>query len=230
MNNNRLNFILDLIGDGVGVADIGTDHGYIPCKLAERGYSGLLFASDINSAPLDSARSNALSGNVEDKIRFILCNGISNEMLHQVDTIVIAGMGGETICNILDHAESFYDAKYRFIFQPMTKAEILRYWLIYNGFSIEEEYIVNDGKNYQIFCARFGGLLKLSDAELYTGSYQQIQSDPLFPALLTDIIIKLKKSLHGEESKGCTNGYRYRFTADIVKQLTEWEETSHDNK
>ena len=88
-----------------------------------------------------------------------------------VDTIVIAGMGGDTICGILDRAEWCMDSRYRLILQPMSKAEILRYWLCNNGFRIVEEAPVEEnGTIYQILCAAFCGVNDmLSDAEMYIG-------------------------------------------------------------
>ena len=196
MNDIRLNTIYNLIRDGVGVADIGTDHGYIPCNLAENGYTGNIFATDINIGPLNKAIENAANRGLADRISFKLCDGIDPALKNMVDTFVIAGMGGETICSIMDSADDFYSDKYTFIFQPMTKAEILRYWLINNGFQIEFETTAYDGRLYSIFTARFGGRTVLSDLELYTGKTELIADDSNYSLLLEKLEKKLEPAAH----------------------------------
>ena len=84
-----------MVCDGKGLVDVGTDHGYLPAALAERGYRGLLYASDIHAAPLASARKTAREAGVEERIRFLLCDGLDDCPPDAVDTIVIAGMGGD---------------------------------------------------------------------------------------------------------------------------------------
>ena len=167
----RLEKIYSLIPDGKGVIDVGTDHGYIPVQLASNGYRGRIIASDVNPAPLMSARQHAEEKNVTEKIEFTLCDGLDGCPQHDIDTIIIAGMGGDTICAILDRAEWCMDAGYTLILQPMTKAEILRFWLVNNGFEITGEYRAEDaGRIFQIIRSRYIGLnSRYTDAQLYIG-------------------------------------------------------------
>lgn len=177
----RLECIAQKIPQGIGMIDVGTDHGYLPVALAQRGYPGALFASDIGEGPLSTARQHAQEAGVYDSLRFLCCDGLDLCTPDEVDTIVIAGMGGDTIVGILDRAEWCMDERYTMIFQPMTRAEVLRYWLVYNGFAITQEDLVEDGGVlYTVLCARFGGVTRLNDAELYTGSLAQIGSHALF--------------------------------------------------
>lgn len=150
---------------------MGTDHGYVPAELALRGYRGNLIASDIRSEPLASARRTAAEYGVSDKIRFVLCPGLSGCDKELVDTVVIAGMGGDTISMILDETDWAEEPGYRFILQPMTKNEVLRYYLINNGFVITGEELVRDnGTVYQIITAVYNGSnCRLRDFELYAG-------------------------------------------------------------
>lgn len=195
---DRLEMIADLIKDGRGLIDVGTDHGYIPLAMAKRGYSGKIFASDINSGPLDAARRSAAASGFEDRIRFMLCDGLELCDPTLVDTIVIAGMGGDTICGILDRAEWCLNEQYALVLQPMTKAEVLRYWLVNNGFSITEERLVRDkGTIYQLIAARFGGSACLSDGELFTGSVSLLKNDPLFLEYISGQIKRFETSIHG---------------------------------
>lgn len=104
--NKRLEAIMAHIPqNGRGVIDVGTDHGYLPAALFQRGYTGKLIAADINAEPLSKAKRTAESIGAEDVISLRLCDGLDGCDPSEVDTIVIAGMGGDTICGILDRAE-----------------------------------------------------------------------------------------------------------------------------
>ena len=124
--NKRLDLLYEMIpSDGLGVIDVGTDHGQIPIRLANSGYSGNIFATDIAEGPLNAARSAAHAAGVENKIRFLLCDGLDLCPPEDVSDILIAGMGGDTICGILDRAEWIFSGQYRLILQPMTRPEVL---------------------------------------------------------------------------------------------------------
>ena len=168
--DRRLSTIASQIENGIGLADVGTDHGFLPVHLARHGYTGNLYASDINEGPLRTAVDNAEHAGVSGRIKFLLCDGLRLCPPDDVDTIVIAGMGGDMICRILDRAEWCMDRRYKLILQPMTKSEVLRYWLVNNEFEILAEDLVPEGGNlYQLIVARFGGSTRLSDGELFLG-------------------------------------------------------------
>lgn len=195
--DKRLLTISDCIGYK-GFADVGTDHGYLPVYMAKNGYSGSIFASDINQDPLNCAIRNAEEAGVSDKMEFILCNGLDERIKDNIDSIVVAGMGGDSICGILDRAEWCMDDRYKLILQPMTKAEILRYWLSYNDFIITDEILVDDnGMVYQVICARYGKREILSDAELFVGKLVLARSNALFEKHLEKNIRRIEKLLNG---------------------------------
>ena len=186
---------------------MGTDHGYLPAKLAVSGYSGNIFASDINTGPLEAAKRTAENSGVSDRIRFLLCDGLALCEPKDVDTIVIAGMGGDTICGILDRAEWCMDKRYRLILQPMTKAEVLRYWLANNGFEICREDIVEDGGIlYPLLLCRFGGQTRLSEAELFVGTLALIKQHPLFERML---------ALHTRRFESAYAGIRFASAEEL---------------
>ena len=196
--NKRLETIADMVRNGRGLIDVGTDHGYLPVWLARRGYTGFLYASDINASPLASARKTAREALVEDRIEFLLCDGLDGCPPEKIDTIVIAGMGGDLICRILDRAEWCLNEAYTLILQPMTKAEVLRYWLVNNGFSLQEERIVCDGgKLYQVILSRYTGNMSLNDAELFAGAYENICAEPLCAEWLDSLILRFEKEERG---------------------------------
>ncbi len=217
--NRRLQAIENMILPGIGVIDVGTDHGYLPVSLARHGYHGALFASDIGEGPLSAARRSAEAAGLGERIVFQLCDGLDLCDPASVDTIVIAGMGGDTICGILDRAEWCMHPRYRLILQPMTRAEVLRYWLVNNEFIIEEEQLVADGGEiYAVFSARFGCSMKLTDAELYTGAFAMLEQDPLWPAFLAKQLARFCKLLHGLRQSGREPG-RLELAEGIQQDL-----------
>lgn len=222
--NKRLELISALIPPSVGFADVGTDHGYLPVHMARHGYKGNIIASDLRATPLSCAVASAREAQVEERIRFVLCDGLDGTAPDEVDTIVIAGMGGDTICGILDRAEWCMDARYLLILQPMTKAEILRYWLVNNGFAIEQEHLLRDaGETYQLFTARFGGEKRLCDAELFSGCYPLVRSQPLFPEYLDALIRRFEKAIGGMGRAKCAIG-RMELNEEILSELYKMRE------
>ena len=221
--NKRLRAIAALVQNGKGLVDVGTDHGQLPVQLAESGYSGTLFASDINEGPLLAARRTAEDAGLSDRIRFLLCDGLTLCPPEKIDTIVIAGMGGDLIVKILDEAEWCMNEEYRLILQPMTKAEVLRYWLVYNEWAIERETIVEDGGIlYQIICARFGGKTKLSDAELFLGKRNLCLTPELYNRQLAIMIGRFGHAIDGMKSR--EGDARLLLDREILAQLKELEE------
>ena len=219
--NKRLQAIAELVEPGIGLIDVGTDHGYLPVFLAESGYPGALYASDIGEGPLNAARRNAEKAFRSDQILFLHCDGLSLCPPEAVDTIVVAGMGGDTICGILDRADWCLNPRYRLILQPMTRAEVLRFWLCNNGFSIDEERLVADsGTIYALFCARYGEQQKLRDEELFAGVYNLIRKESLWPMFLREQSRRFEKMLAGL-ARGEENTEKYRLLQQIYREWTE---------
>ena len=226
--NKRLRAIEEMVVPGVGLIDVGTDHGYLPVSLAQHGYPGRLIAADIGEGPLSAARRSVDSAGLMKRIEFQLCDGLALCDPASVDTIVIAGMGGDTICGILDRAEWCMDRRYLLLLQPMTRAEVLRYWLTNNDFVIEQERLVSDsGEIYALFSARFGVKQKLSDAELYTGAFSQVRQDPLWPAFSAALRRRMEKQIRGLR-QGCREPGRLELAEKVLKELCEEESTRAD--
>jgi len=224
--DNRLLGIAKCIGSK-GFADVGTDHGFLPVYMAKRGYKGNIIASDINPDPLNCAVRNANEANVSDKIEFILCNGLDGRIKDKIDSIVIAGMGGDTICGILDRAYWCMDPEYKLILQPMTKAEILRYWLSYNDFQITDEILIDDnGTVYQLICARYGKRETLSDAELFLGKLALSKNNSLFEKHLDKNIRRFEKHIKGlSASNDSQDIISLAFYKQIYRQLCSVRDT-----
>ena len=205
---------------GKGLIDVGTDHGYLPAALALKGYPGALYASDINADPLAAAKKTAALAGVSDQIHFLHCDGLKLCPPDAVDTIVIAGMGGDLIIRILDEAEWCMDSRYRLILQPMTKPEVVRYWLVYNEFGIESETLVEDGGIlYQIITAVFGGRTTLNDAELFVGKRSLASDQALYDRMLNIEYSRFTRAVSGM-SAGVRDA-RLPLYRQILDQLSE---------
>ena len=221
---SRLRIIEGKIPDGIGVIDVGTDHGTIPVWLAQRGYPGRIFASDINAGPLNAAKRAAAQAGVTDRVEFLLSDGLRLCPPESVDTIVIAGMGGDLIVKILDEAEWCMHPRYHLILQPMTRAEVLRYWLVYNEFEILTESVAEEGNTlYQILTARFGGYTALNDAELFCGKRSLAEDDWLWLRSLNGQTQRLEKALCGMAC-GAGDEARARLYREILTQMREMGE------
>ncbi len=225
--NRRLQALLELVRPGPGLIDVGTDHGWLPVTLARQGYPGALFASDLAPGPLDAARRSARAAGVEERIGFLLCDGLALCDPDAVDTIVVAGMGGDTICAILDAADWLLDPRFRLILQPMTRAEVLRYWLTNNGFTIREERLAEDaGRLYALFTARFGGEQKLTDAELYAGVFSLVEGEALWPAFRRQLLNRLEKAAAPLRRSGRDPG-RLALLEGVCGELKERDDHAH---
>lgn len=229
--SNRLDCIYNLIPrDSVGVVDVGTDHGFIPVRLAESGFRGNIIASDLRTDPLNKAISFSKSRGVNSLIHFKLCDGLTDIDRDAIDTIVIAGMGGETITHILDEDYWCASDKYKLILQPMTQSNILRYWLINNGFRIVKEFIIKDeGKIYNVLNVSFGVPDKYSDAELYLGKYEDLKDDILFPEYLDQLIRKFSIRVDGQE-KSSTLASDTELNKSILRELISYKERIKNNE
>ena len=172
--DDRLSAVASLVRNGKRVADIGTDHGYLVAYLVENGICPSGIAADLRKGPLENARQTVIQQGLCEKIELILSDGLQNIPENACDDIVIAGMGGNLIAEILDKAPWVKNERINIVAQPMTHAEVLRQWFIDNGFVINEEKTVTDGKRYYcIISASFSGtVMKHSASYIYTGEIE----------------------------------------------------------
>ena len=172
--NDRLSAVASLVRNGKRVADIGTDHGYLVAYLVEKGICPSGIAADLRKGPLENARQTVIQQGLCEKIELILSDGLQNIPENACDDIVIAGMGGNLIAEILDKAPWVKNERINIVAQPMTHAEVLRQWFIDNGFVINEEKTATDGKRYYcIISASFSGtVMKHSASYIYTGEIE----------------------------------------------------------
>jgi len=195
----RLQAAVDMLRDWQCVADIGTDHGYVPVYLAQTQRAGRIIAADVKSGPLDSARRSAARFGVRDKIEFMLTDGFEGMEDIGLEAAILAGMGGETIMDILDMSPWVHTQGLHLVLQPQTKLEDLSVWLDNNGYAIEDEVLVKDsGRIYAVLLVRAGeSRAPLSCAELYADRILMEKRDPLLPEYLDDLILRFGRSIDG---------------------------------
>ena len=169
--DERLSAVASLVRNGKRVADIGTDHGYLVAYLVENGVCPGGIAADLRKGPLENAKQTVIQQGLSNEIELILSDGLQNIPENVCDDIVIAGMGGNLIAEILEKAPWVKNEKINIVAQPMTHAEVLRQWFIDNGFSISEEKTATDGKRYYcIISANYNGTSESHSASyIYTG-------------------------------------------------------------
>ncbi len=143
--SNRLLACCNFVAPGDRVADVGCDHGYLGIYLLRSGIASSVIASDINEGPLSSAVRNSEKYGVRDKISFYLSDGVRN-IPREFDTLICAGIGGDTMVSILSAAPWLKSPAYRLILQCQSKTPMLRQFLSENGWRITEETVLRDGK------------------------------------------------------------------------------------
>lgn len=154
--NPRLYTAASLVRDDARLADIGTDHAYLPIALLQQGKVSSAIAADLREGPLTSARNNAIRCGVSERLVLRCCNGLTGIAPEEVDDIVIAGMGGELIASILNASPWVKDSQKRLILQPMSSAEDLRHYLRINSFYIDREIAVEDNNHvYTVMQVRY---------------------------------------------------------------------------
>lgn len=153
--SERLNFIIKNIENTSVLADIGTDHGYIPVHALKNGICSKAIAVDINKEPLDKARLNAILEGMGEELEFRLGDGLKALEKDEVEVTVIAGMGGNLIRDILEaQIEKVNSMKY-LVLQPAQNPEVLREYLYTNNYEIiNEDLCLDDNIYYELFKVR----------------------------------------------------------------------------
>lgn len=197
--SSRLRMIADRVPPGSRLADVGSDHALLPLYLLSQGRIPSAVATDIHAAPLDRGRQAARELGREAQISFRLCDGLSAVSPMEVDTVAVAGMGGETIAGILDAAA--WSREKLLLLQPMSRAEVLRPWLVGHGYAIRQEALVWDrGHVYPVLTVTGGTTPPLTAVQRYCGLSPR--DGPLFPGYLRRWIKRLERACAGLERGG----------------------------
>lgn len=192
----RLRMVSSLVPKCGCVADIGTDHGYLPIYLVKKGICERAVAADVKHGPLSAARLNAAESGEGDKIKLVLSNGLERIDPEDAECVVIAGMGGELIAAILEGRKLGME---RFVLQPQRSFEVLRRYLAENGFDIQKEAIAREDR--RMYCALYaeytGRKYDITEKEAFCGR-AVVKNDPLFDEYMIyrrNIVINALKEL-----------------------------------
>ena len=191
---NRLAAAAGFVRRGARLCDVGTDHAYLPIFLCKAGIADCALASDINEGPCARARSNVALHGCGDRITVVRAAGLDAAADFAPTDVVIAGMGGEMIRDIVFSSPLTRDPKIRLILQPMTKVPALRAALCENGFEIVGEALARDDRIYQVICAEYTGeVTRLSDVELLVGPVNLKNNEPVLEDFISQNISRQKK-------------------------------------
>ena len=189
----RLQAIADFVAPGARIADVGTDHAYIPIYLIRNKKIEYAMASDINQGPIKKAEKNLERYGIQNKVRLCTADGTEGIKPWEVDTLIVAGMGGELIAQIL--LKNIPHGIQRMILQPMDNAHEVRSALCEVGYVISKEKLVREkNKIYQIICA-VPGKSERKEKEEYRFS-ALLFDDPLYSEFLRKEEEKVDRSIN----------------------------------
>ena len=155
--SKRLQAVANLVTPGKRLADIGTDHGYVPIWLYEQGRIPSALAMDLREGPLQRAKEHIRMHGLDEKIKTRLSDGLEKLLPGEADSIVIAGMGGMLVVKILTKGQAVLDSVQELILQPQSDLDAVREYLHRTGFVIvQEEMVFEEGKYYPMMKAVHG--------------------------------------------------------------------------
>ncbi|MBQ8783508.1 MAG: SAM-dependent methyltransferase [Clostridia bacterium] len=224
--SKRLKMVADMVRCGSLVADIGTDHGYLPAHLTRSGKCPGGIAADLRKGPLENAKETLHIYGVEDKVQLRLSDGLDSVLPHECDDIVFAGMGGTLIAELLSRTEWVKDKEKRIIAQPMTHSEDVRKFFVTNGFKIITENACYDDRNYVAICAEYTGENEEKDDLYHHIGIHPIKGNEASLNYAKKQILRIKKRAEALQSAGVQSPEKDNLFA-ILKQFEEeqlWQE------
>ena len=219
--SKRLYAVAGLVTEGASVADIGTDHGYVPIYLVERGIASKVIAMDVNQGPLNRARMHIVGHGLGDRIETRLSDGLAMIRPGEVDTVIASGMGGPLTIRILQEGKEVADQLNALILQPQSEICRVRRFLTENGYRIEQEdMVLEDGKYYPVMRVVHG------TKEPYE-EWEYLYGKRLLEARHPVLLEFLKRELHIKESileqlAGRSGSESARERAEEICREREW--------
>jgi tRNA (adenine22-N1)-methyltransferase len=186
----------------------------VPCAVA----------ADLRKGPLENARATVRANGIDDKVQLRISDGLNSVLPEEIDDIVIAGMGGILIKEIIEAAPWTADKSKRLILQPQSHSENIREFLWNNGFSIfNEKACFEDEKVYIAFCAEYSGKISShSDAEILFGGYPKYDDE----ASQAFTQKKLKRLYAREKALSFNNGDQTELSKlkGIINEVKKWQQ------
>lgn len=186
MNEHTLSMRLERVAAnvpaGARLADIGSDHGYLPVALMRRGAIATAVAGEVAATPFHAAERTVRDNALEQHISVRLADGLAAiEPADAITAISLCGMGGETIRDILDSGRAHLSGQERLILQPNGGEQPLRQWLMDNGYRIVREELLQENRfYYEIIVAERAEPLVYTAQQLYFGPLQMQARSPQF--------------------------------------------------
>ena len=215
---------LSLIHICVSVADIGTDHAYVPLYLVQNDLVSRAICSDVKEGPCKIARENIREQGLQNIIEVRCGSGLSVLRPYEVNTAVIAGMGGELIASILSGDSSIAKSIRKFVLQPMTALDELRLYLYQNGYHIENEVLAKEKNKYYVIMDVIHQAVKVPEPEyLYIGKKLIENHDPLLEGYLLHKIDLYEAALKGMQlsSRKLEEEEKYQYLLTKFKFILE---------
>ncbi|MHB1393316.1 MAG: tRNA (adenine(22)-N(1))-methyltransferase [Clostridia bacterium] len=203
----RLKIIADSIQGFETVADIGSDHAYIPIYLVKNGRVKSAIATDINRGPVEISKRGLKSHKVEGLVSVRHGNGLEVISQGEAEVIVIAGMGGILIRDILDKDAKVAESAKLLILQPMRDSDKVRRWLLAHGFDIiDEELVKEQDKIYEVIWANPVVAVKMAEGPMLMGDRIIEKKHPLAAEYINKKVNELEKvvaTLEGMDMVSC---------------------------
>lgn len=225
--SKRLQTVASAVTPGNRLADVGTDHGYVPIYLVQEGICPSAVAMDVNKGPLDRANEHITEEGMAGRIETRLSDGLIKLRPEETDTVVIAGMGGDLICRILGNALPFLEAGKELVLQPQSEWFKVRHFLHEHEYCIEQEWFLKeDGKYYVIIRALPANGQPVSyenEAEYRYGSLLLAEKHPVLLEYLTREQEKKKNILENLQQTAGQSRQQERCQ-QLKEELKEIEE------
>ena len=199
--SKRLERVAANVPAGARLADIGSDHGYLPVALMRRGLITAAVAGEVATTPFQAAQRSVRDNGLEQQITVRLADGLAAIEPHDgITAISLCGMGGETIRDILESGKQHLSGQERLILQPNGGEQPLRQWLMDNGYTIlSEELLLENRFYYEIIVAERAGPVAYTAEQLYFGPLQMQARSPAFIAMWQRMLRQKHKTLSSFE-------------------------------
>lgn len=228
--SKRLLCCASMVQSGSRVADIGTDHGYLGIYLLQSGAARHVIACDLRKDPLENARRNAKLFGVDGEMELRLSDGLEKILPDEVDTVVMAGMGGDLIQKILSQCPWRKREGLQFILQPQSAGNVLRRWLCEDGFEIQREEPVQDGHFlYTVMDIRQGEPAPLTPGTEYASPALLASGIPLVGNYLARVENALQETVRGLTNAEKQRPERLAYFGQALLEIQEMRKNYADH-
>lgn len=228
--SKRLLCCASMVQPGSRVADIGTDHGYLGIYLLQSGAARHVIACDLRKDPLENARRNAKLFGVDGEMELRLSDGLEKILPDEVDTVVMAGMGGDLIQKILSQCPWRKREGLQFILQPQSAGNVLRRWLCEDGFEIQREEPVQDGHFlYTVMDIRQSEPAPLTPGTEYASPALLASGSPLVGNYLARVENALQETVRGLTNAEKQRPERLAYFGQALLEIQEMRKNYADH-